>query len=55
MEYCDILEGISNKSGLLIMDLLYCPRLTDKKVGLQYVEHDRRYEIADEFVRVLYK
>ncbi|KAL3425487.1 xenobiotic compound family [Phlyctema vagabunda] len=26
-----------------------------KAVGLPYVDHDRRYEIADEFVRVLYK
>ncbi|KAF8859965.1 putative dibenzothiophene desulfurization enzyme A [Acephala macrosclerotiorum] len=26
-----------------------------RAVGLKYVEHDKRYEIADEFVRVLYK
>lgn len=26
-----------------------------KAVGLKYVEHDKRYEIADEFLRSLYK
>lgn len=26
-----------------------------KAVGLPHVEHDRRYEIADEYVQLLYK
>lgn len=29
--------------------------LTGDKVGLPYVEHDQRYENADEYLRILYK
>ena len=30
-------------------------QLIERKVGLPYVEHDKRYENADEYLRILYK
>lgn len=44
-ESCEFLEKLMSYSRIL----------TVCKVGLPYVEHDKRYDNADEYLRVLYK
>lgn len=58
MEYCYVLEGVGSKGCECLCSVRsVCPVTNTKilQVGLSLVEHDKRYLIADEYLRILYQ
>lgn len=60
MEYSDFLQAFSFASGMSMWMLIVFWRLlrqflTREQVGLPYLDHDSRYQIADEYLSILYK
>lgn len=55
MEYRDIMESFCFKSCKLSITSRRNAHLLRSQVGLPLIDHDKRYEIADEYLTVLYK
>lgn len=56
MEYRNKLEASGFEScRFSVWERLYRSTNNFLKVGLPYVEHDKRYDNADEYLRILYK